>query len=100
MRPREVVESPIYQGAEEEIYWAIDTAPWGGSPISPEAAAYDGDGDDVTSTVFTGDSSVADDVITLPKLHSLTAGAQYQITVTWTYSTSLLQTYFVVIAEE
>lgn len=86
---REVKEGTQYQGADEEVYYKITTTPWGSTPSSTGASAYTVSGStytDVSTTVLTGSTSVSGDVITLPKLSSLTEGTAYRIEVGFTES--------------
>lgn len=87
---REVKEGVLYQGADESLAYNITTTPWGSSPTSQSAKAYDElDDTDVTSTVFpTNSPSVAGDVITLSPLKALTVDHSYRIEVKFTDSDS------------
>ena len=88
MRPtsREVTQGKLYQGVDEQIVYSLTTTNWASSPTSPSVKAYDAsDGyTDVTATVLSGSASVAGDVITLPKVKSLTLGHLYRIEVQFT----------------
>jgi hypothetical protein len=55
--------------------------------------------DDVTSTVLSGSASVAGDVITLPTVKSLTEGHRYRIEVKFTVSGSVMEAFFIVVAQ-
>ena len=92
MRPtnREIVEGKLYQGVDEQIIYSLTTTPWGSSPASVSVKAYDAsDGyADVTATVLSGSVSVAGDIITLPKVKSLTLGHLYRIEVQFTVTGS------------
>jgi len=80
---REVAEGIQYQGVDEQIVYSLTTTQWGSSPSSPSVKAYDASNDyaDVTTTVLSGSASVSGDVITLPKVKSLTLGHVYRIDV-------------------
>jgi hypothetical protein len=85
--PREVNESPLVQGADEQIVYELTTTPWGSSPSAVAVKAFDvtsGSYTDVTAAVTSGSASVADDIITLPAVKSLTAGNVYKIEVKFT----------------
>jgi len=92
MRPtsREVVEGKLYQGIDEQIVYSLTTTPWGSSPSGVSVKAYDAsDGyADVTTTVLSGSASATGDVITLPKVKSLTLGHLYRIEVQFTVTGS------------
>lgn len=92
-------ESPLLQGVSEQILYSLDTAPWGGTPVVSSIKAYDATGVDVSATVLTGGSSVNGNVITLPKLKSLTAGAIYTVKILFTSGGNTLEAKFVVIGD-
>lgn len=54
---------------------------------------------DVTSTVMTGAASVEGNVITLPVIHSLTAGVIYRCEVKFTIDGNVLEAYVYIRAE-
>ncbi len=81
---REIIESPLYQGEDEEIAYNLTTTPWGSSPGSVVVKAYELDGTDVSSTVLNGTASVAGDVITTPAVRSLTDGTVYRLEIKFT----------------
>lgn len=100
MSIRECVESPLTQGADEQIAYVIDTTNWGGSPTSPTLKVYDTeDGSDVTTTCTTGTTSESGNDITTAKIKSLTAGHEYRVEVQYTYSGNTFELYFLVSAE-
>jgi len=99
---REVKESPLLQGADEQIAYQLTTTPWGSTPTSVDVKCYDittGARTDVTSTNMTGTASVAGDVITCPKLTALTAGSTYRVEVKFTSGGNVWEAYFIVKAE-
>lgn len=81
---REIVESPLYQGTDEQIAYTLTTTPWGSSPASTAVVLKDAAGTDVSETHLTGDPSVDGDVITTPVVHSLTAGEKYRLEIKFT----------------
>jgi len=84
---RIVKEGTQYIGEDEEIVYGLTTTPWGSSPSSPAVVAYDitdGGKTNVSDTVLEGVVSASGDVITLPKIKSLTAGNQYRIEILFT----------------
>ena len=81
---REIIESPIYQGADEYQARTLTTTPWGSAPTAVAVVVKDSDGTDVSGTTLTGVPAVVGDVITLPALHSLTAGMEYRMEVKFT----------------
>lgn len=95
---REVVESPLEQGVDEEIQYSVTTTNFGTSPSSPAVVVKNNKtGDDVTSTVMpTGSPSASGDVITLPVMKSLTAGVFYRVEVKFEANGQLFEPYFFV----
>ena len=81
-----IKESPIHQGEDEQIAYALTTTPWGSSPSSPVVTIKDADGEDVTSTYASGSASVSGDVITTPTILDLVDGAQYRLEIKFTVS--------------
>ena len=81
---REMIESPIYQGADEYITRTVTTTPWGSAPTAVSVVMKDSGGTDVSGTTLTGVPAGAGDEITLPALHSLTAGMEYRLEVKFT----------------
>lgn len=81
---RQIDQSPLWQGEDEEIAYDIDTAAWGGGPTNEDVKLYTFDGDsytDVSGVNLSGAASVAGDVITTPTVKSLTAGTTYRLEV-------------------
>ena len=86
---REIKEGLQYQGEDETVVYTLTTTPWGSSPTSPSAKIFSVVGDtitDTTSTNMTGSASANGDVITIPAIHSLTAGTLYRVEVKFTCS--------------
>ena len=101
MRSREVVESPLVQGVDEEIPYVLDITRWGSSPSDISVVAYDDDANDVSGAVLSGSPSALNDTsIQLPTVLDLTAGTEYRIEVKFTVSGAVLETYFYIRAEE
>lgn len=90
---REVAEGLQVQGEDERIAYTLDVSNYGSSPTSVSVVVKRG-GEDVTSTVTTGSSSVAGNVITLPVIHSLVPDAIYRVEVKFTVSGNVLEPYF------
>ncbi|MDY7078646.1 MAG: hypothetical protein SXV54_17160 [Chloroflexota bacterium] len=89
---RQIEESPIYQGEDEEIAYTL-TIPssWGPSPSSPTVTIKDADGADVTSTYTSGSASVDGTVITTSTILNLVADAQYRLEIQFTSSGNVLE---------
>lgn len=102
-KTREVVESPLPQGADEQIVYGVDVTNWGNTPTTTSAKIYqvadDGTLTDVTSTKMTGATSVGGNIITLPKISSLTSGNQFRVEVKFTIGVNVFEAYFIIEAE-
>jgi len=86
---REIKEGLQYIGEDETIVYTLTTTPWGSDPSSPVAKIYEVVGDtltDRTTALMTGSAAAVNDVITLPAIHSCTAGTDYRVEVTFTIS--------------
>lgn len=97
---RRVKESPVRQGASEQILYSIDTLPWGGTPANVTVKAYNEAGTDVSATILSGAANVIGNVITLPICKSTVSGHVYTIKVRWTNSGNTLEAFFDVIGED
>jgi hypothetical protein len=85
-RTRRLRESPLRQGAQEQIPYRFFTTLWGTNPNEDTVTAVvtDESGNDVTSSKMPGDVIVSGDLIILPALVSLAAGTKYRIDVRFT----------------
>jgi hypothetical protein len=101
MISREVVQGRQLQGEDERIAYKITTTPWAPAPTSPEVVVKDVRDNyaDVSGTTLSGTPSIFEDVITLPVLHSLTAGKLYRVEVKFTVDNNDFEPYFYVLAE-
>jgi len=81
---RRIIESPIHQGEDEEITYALTTTPWESDPSSPVVTIKDADGEDVTADYTDGSASASGDVITTPTILDLVAGTQYRLEIQFT----------------
>jgi len=88
-----IQESPIWVGADETVTHSLTTTPWGSSPTGVAVKLYDNTGTDVSSTKLSGSASVNGDVITLPAITGLTAGAEYRLEVKFTVSGNTVETW-------
>lgn len=96
---RRIKQSPIYQGENEAVYYTLSTTEWGGSP-SAISVVVKLDGDDVSGNILTGSASVADDVITLPKISGLTNGSHYRLEVKFTAGSNVIEAWSELIGQE
>jgi len=81
MISRRFVQKTVPQGKDERIAYYFDSEPWGGAvtPSGIVMTVTDSNGVDKTSTTTSGVATVNGTVITLPLLHTLTAGELYRI---------------------
>lgn len=98
---REVKESPLHQGADEQMIYTLTTTPWASTPTSPSMVVKDltTGGTDVTSTVTSGSITTSDNVLTLKTIKSLTAGHNYQMEVKFTAGGSIWEAYCLIMAQ-
>lgn len=98
---RRIIESPLDQGEDERVAYALTTTPWGSSPSSASVVlkSYP-DMVDVTSTLMTGLTSVVGDVITSPIVHSLVPGTVYRIEFEFVVSGNTVEAYALIRGEE
>ena len=86
MGKREVLEGVQTQGADEKITYTITTTNWAASPTEVSQVVKDAEGNDVSSTVTSGSTSVTGNVITLKPISGLAAGERYRVEVQFTAS--------------
>jgi len=101
---REIVQSPMVQGVDEEVAYTLTTTPWGSSPTSVAVTVWDitdGGRTDVLATVMSPNSpSVTDDVITLSILKDVTASKKYRVEVKFTSFGNVFEPYCIIYGEE
>lgn len=90
---REFVESPLYQGQDEQIKYSLTTTNWGSTPSSPVVKIYKQDGTDVSSTNLSGTATVSGDVVTTPFVTGLTAGLRYRLEIQFVSGGNTYETY-------
>lgn len=96
---REIRESPIEQGTDEDISYQLDTSPWGGSPTLVGVSVYEIDGNsltDVTDDVCTGVASINGNIIILPSINSLEVGKTYRVEVLFSCGVGQLEAWGVI----
>lgn len=86
MNNRYVKESPLKQGANEQIAYVLDTTNIGGVDSAWSVSIYDEKGVDKSSTCLSGSVSVSTVYITSPLVKSLTANQVYSLKFQWVYS--------------
>ncbi len=98
---REIVEGIQYQGEDERVIYTMNTDAVGDGPTSPVLTVKDelNNYADVTGTVSTGSASAAANIITLPVIHSLTAGKMYRCEVKFDLGGNELEHWFRIRAE-
>lgn len=93
---REIVQSPLNQGADEQIAYTLTTTPWGSSPTSVAVTLFSYSGTaytDVSSTLLSGTASVSGDIITLPKVINLVADTRYRLEIKFTSGSNIFEPY-------
>ena len=101
-KERTIKEGMMPQGEDESVVYNLTTTPWGSTPTSTAAAIFTVVGDtytNLTTTNMTGSTSVTGDIITLPAVHSLTAGTQYRVEVLFTCSGNVFEAVALIKAE-
>lgn len=95
---RQIEQSPIIHGDDEDIAYTLDTSPWGGSPSSVSVVVKL-NGQNMAG-LLTGSPTVDGDVITLPKISGLTAEAKYRLKIKFTTSTNVVEAWADLIGQE
>ena len=90
---RRIVESPLYQGVDEQIAYTLTTTPWGSSPTSVAVVLKNSAGTDVSSTYLSGSASVSGNVITTPVVKSLVVDAWYRLEIKFTCSGNIFEAF-------
>jgi len=93
---REVVEGTQEQGEDESIVYTIDVSNVGDGPTSPVLVVKDtyNDNIDVTGDVTNGPAAAVGNIITLPAIHSLSAGKVYRCEIAFVLGGNDLEHYF------
>ena len=101
MSIREVTEGPQTQGADEKITYTITTTNWASTPTNVSMVVKNQNGDDVSSTVTSGSTSVSGDIITLEAISALVKNERYRVEVQFTASGGApYECYFFIDCEE
>ena len=99
---RKIVESPLWQGKDEQIAYKLTTTPWGSTPSSVAVALYDVTTEadtDVSATSLSGTAGVSGDVITTPVVKLLTAGNIYRLEIKFTVNSNVTEAFAYIMAE-
>lgn len=105
MKPddRIIIESPLFQGSDEQIAYKLTTTPWGSTPTSITAKIYLVETnvwtDYSTSCFGATTSTVSGDVITLPTVKSLTAGSKYRLEIKFSSGGNIFEPYVIIEAQ-
>lgn len=97
---RQIIQSPLFQGREEQIAYTLNTQPWGGSPSSITVKIYDASSVDQSVTLLSGAASVSGHIITLPVVKSLTVGQWYRLEVKFTSGGNIFETWVDIYCQE
>jgi len=101
MITRQIKESPLAQGEDEQIAYSLTTTPWGSTPTSVAITMKSVPGLSSLGTAnLTGSASVNGDVITTPVVHGLTAGAQYRMEIKFTSAGNIFEAWALINGEE
>lgn len=98
---REVEESPVKQGVDEKIAYIFG---WDvlGTPTQPEVKLYDitdGEYTDVSSTCLLGSPSIVGNLVSTPKVKSLTNKKHYSLECKADINGNTLESYCHIICE-
>ena len=96
VQDRRIRESPLWQGEDEQVIYNLTTTPWGSSPTIVNVVVKDSSGNDITTTVTSGNASVNGDVITLPVIQDLVDGEDYRVEIRFTVSDNVFETWCVI----
>jgi len=92
---REVLESPVIQGANETKKYFVDFETWGASdanPVTtPDVTVWDADEIDVTSTVCAGGGSVVNDTQVYFTLTAFAKDISYRVEIEGTWDAQTLE---------
>ena len=98
-QPREVEESPKYQGKNESkpytFLWASV-----GTPTSPAVVIQDAALTDKTATLITGACSVVGNTVVTGLVHDLIAGQSYRLECKVTISGAIYEAFLVIHGQE
>lgn len=98
---REIKESPLPQGVDEQIAYTLTTTPWGTSPGTLSCVLKTLPGlVDVSSAKLSGSPSASGDVITSPIVFGLVAGQQYRMEFKFTCSSNIFEAFLIINGEE
>lgn len=91
---REINESGLSQGQDEELVYTLNVSPWGSPPTNVQVKIYDVTGgaySDESATMLSGAASVSGDEITLPALSGVEAHHNYRLEVKFTIGSNTFE---------
>jgi hypothetical protein len=100
---REMNESGLGQGQDEELVYVLDVSPWGSDPTDVQVKVYDITGgaySDESSTMLTGAASVSGNEITLPALSLVEANHKYRLEVKFTIDSNTFEAWCLIRGEK
>ena len=97
---REIVESPLYQGEDEQIAYTLTTTPWGSSPTNVSVVLKNSAGVDISATNLSGSPATAGDIITTPVVHSLVEDSRYRLEIRFTIDGNISETWTDIYGQE
>ncbi len=95
---REVNESPVYQGEEEEIRYEFDFTRWG-APSSPAVTLTNLTTGADAADLLSGETSTNGNVVTAPTVSGVSAGHRYRLECVATIGGNRLGMYLIIEGE-
>ena len=104
MQVRKIVQSPVYQGQDEEIAYKVDVTNWieipGSVVLNPTATLKDQNGVDVTATKLSGVCSVSGNNVISPLVVDLEPPMKYRLLFTFEISGNTFSAFMEIQSEE
>lgn len=95
---REVNESPVYQGEEEEIRYEFDFTRWG-APSNPAVTLTNLTTGADAADLLSGETSTNGNVVTAPTVSGVSAGHRYRLECVATIGGNRLGMYLIIEGE-
>lgn len=85
----ELLESPILQSPSGDITYSLDVSDYGDTPTNTSVTAFNlSSGDNVSTVVLSGTTSVLGNVITFPNVSSLLLNYLYKLQINFTITST------------
>lgn len=95
---RRIEQSPVFQGVDEDVYYKINTEPWGGSPTNILVVVKRNG--EVTDDILTGNATTNGNWITLPKISNLVVGTWYRLEIKFTSNGNVVKMWSDLVGQE